>query len=95
MKYTKETHDLLLLRFGRKLREVRLQKKLSYKALSQRCDMEVEDLQRIEEGKRNFNLSTAIELAMGLRVHPKELFDFDMSPALVKGNKEKKDSESI
>ena len=94
MSLTPKMHDLLLSRFGRRVRELRLEKNLSYRALSQRCNVSIPDLERVENGKRHFTLSTAIEIAIGLRVQPKELFDFDMSPLRVEDKYEKTGSES-
>lgn len=94
MSLTPKMHDLLLSRFGRRVRELRLEKKLSYRALSQRCSVSIPDLERVENGKREFTLRTAIEIAIGLRVQPKELFDFDMSPLRIEDNYEKTGSES-
>ena len=55
-------------------------KNLSFRALSQKCDLDYADLNKIEKGKRNITLTTIAELARGLNVHPKELFDFDFTP---------------
>ncbi|MBW2963123.1 helix-turn-helix domain-containing protein [Mesonia aestuariivivens] len=33
-------------------------------------------MNKIEKGKRNITLSTILELSKGLKIHPKELFDF-------------------
>ena len=32
----------------------------------------------IENGKRNLSFTTLIDLAKGLKIHPKELLDFDV-----------------
>ena len=32
----------------------------------------------IENGKRNLSFTTLIDLAKGLKIHPKELFDFEI-----------------
>ena len=36
------------------------------------------DISKIEKGKRNIQISTILELAKGLEIHPKELFDFNL-----------------
>ena len=36
-------------------------------------------LSEIENGKRNAAITTVLDLAKGLNVHPKELFDFHFS----------------
>ena len=60
--------------------KIRKMKNLSFRALSQKCDLDYADLNKIEKGKRNITLTTIAELARGLNVHPKELFDFDFTP---------------
>lgn len=62
--------------FGANFGRIRLEKNLSFRALSQKCDLDYADLNRIEKGKRNVTLTTILELAKGLEIHPKELFDF-------------------
>lgn len=65
-----------LLKFGANFGKIRLSKNLSFRSLSHKCDIDYADLNKIERGKRNITLSTIIELAKGLEIHPKELFDF-------------------
>ena len=77
MKHTKEQKDFLL-QFGNKVHEYRTKKKLSFRALSQQCDIDFADLNRIEKGKRNITLLTALELSRGLGIQPKDLFDFEI-----------------
>jgi transcriptional regulator with XRE-family HTH domain len=62
--------------FGKKLEEIRTAKKLSYRQLAQRCDLDHSDISKIEKGETNIQLSSVLQLAKGLNVHPKELFDF-------------------
>lgn len=94
MSLTPKMQDLLLSRFGQRLRELRLEKKLSYRALSQRCNVSIADLERVENGKRHFTIRTAIEIAIGLNVQLKELFDFEMSPLRVEDHDEKPGSQA-
>lgn len=63
--------------FRVKLRKLRTQQGLSYRELSQKCDVDHSKIYKLEvdEGT-NLNLSTLIELAKGLGVHPKELIDY-------------------
>jgi len=62
--------------FGKKLEEIRTAKKLSYRQLAQRCDLDHSDISKIEKGETNIQLSSVLQLAKGLNVPPKELFDF-------------------
>ena len=78
MNKRKQRTDLFLLEFAKKARELRQQQNLSYRALSQRCNIDVPDLEKIENGTRCISLSQVIELAIGLRVNPRDLFDFEV-----------------
>lgn len=62
--------------FGKKLEDIRTSKKLSYRQLAQRCDLDHSDISKIEKGETNIQLSSVLQLAKGLNVYPKELFDF-------------------
>ena len=62
--------------FGNNLKETRLEKNLSYRQLAQRCDIDYSHISRIEKGEINIQLSTVLELAKGLEIHPQELFGF-------------------
>lgn len=69
--------DMLGL-FGKQLKKHRTSRKLSLRKLAQRCDVEYSSIGRIENGQVSIQLLTVFELAKGLEIHPKELFDFDM-----------------
>lgn len=64
--------------FGLNLKRIRQSKGLSFRKLAQRCDIDYSNLNKIEKGKINISLSTILELAKGLEIHPKELFDFEL-----------------
>jgi transcriptional regulator with XRE-family HTH domain len=64
---------------GKRVRQLRLEKKMSLRGLSQKCDLDYSDIGKYEKGEVNIQLSTIYELAKGLEVHPKSLFDFDIS----------------
>jgi len=66
-----------LIRFGERLKKLRLIKKLSYRQMAQRCDLDYSYISKIEKGKHNIQLSTVLELSKGLNIKPKELFDFE------------------
>ncbi|WP_300438285.1 helix-turn-helix transcriptional regulator [Christiangramia sp.] len=71
--------DDFLIYFGKKLKEIRTSKNLTYRKLAQRCDIDYSHISKIEKGERNIQLSTVLELSKGLEVYPKELFDFKIS----------------
>mgnify|MGYP000743012254 CR=1 FL=1 len=64
--------------FGKNLNRIRVSKDLSFRKFAQRCDIDYSNLNKIEKGKINISLSTILELAKGLDIHPKELFDFEI-----------------
>lgn len=45
--------------------------------LAARCDVDYGKISKLENNKANLSLTTLIELAEGLEVHPKVLLDFD------------------
>jgi transcriptional regulator with XRE-family HTH domain len=69
--------DQLQLFLGKRVYELRKAKKLSLRELAQRCDIDHSDIGKYEKGEINIKITTVYELARGLEVHPKELFNFD------------------
>lgn len=65
-----------LEKFGENVLKRRIELKLSYRQLAQRCDIDFSAISKIEKGQKSFEFQTIIELARGLEIHPKELFDF-------------------
>lgn len=63
---------------GNRIKLLRKEKGLSLRQLAQLCDIDYSDISKIEKGQRNIQVSTILELARGLDIHPKELFDFDI-----------------
>ena len=70
------TKDEFKILFGVQLEKLRTKKDLSLRGLAQRCYIDHSDIGKIEKGQINIQLGTIMELARGLNVHPKELFDF-------------------
>ena len=70
--------DFFKVLFGKNLNKLRKNRKLSYRQLATRCNIDNSDLSKIEKGQRNISLSTILELSKGLEVEPKELFDFEI-----------------
>jgi transcriptional regulator with XRE-family HTH domain len=67
------------LLFGVRIKELRKLKNLSLRQLSQRCNLDYSDIAKYEKGDVNIQLSTVYELAKGLQIPPKELFDFEFN----------------
>ena len=63
------------LAFGKNVDKYRKILGLSYRELAQKCDVDHSNISKIEKGEVDLRISTIQELAKGLRVHPKELFD--------------------
>ncbi|MFD2826497.1 helix-turn-helix domain-containing protein [Leeuwenhoekiella polynyae] len=66
-----------LLKFGENVLKRRTELKLSYRQLAQKCDLDFSAISKIEKGQKSLEFQTIIELAKGLDIHPRELFDFD------------------
>ena len=65
-----------LILFGKEIEKHRIHQNLSYRQLAQRCDIDHSNISKIEKGEINITLSTILELSKGLKINPKELFDF-------------------
>mgnify|MGYP003575116676 CR=1 FL=1 len=62
--------------FGENLRKLRDNLKLSQDQVVAKCDVTKGNLSNIENGNKDFNFTTLLEIAKGLGIHPKELLDF-------------------
>lgn len=58
---------------------IKLRKKngLSQRGLASNCDVDYGKINKIENNKANLTITTLIEIAEGLGVHPKELLNID------------------
>jgi len=63
-------------KFGFHLQKIRNQKGLSLRAMARNCEIDDSNISKIENGKFDVQLTTIIELAKGLDIHPKDLLDF-------------------
>jgi len=71
--------DKNLIAFGKQVKHYRTEEKnLSLRDLAKRCDVEHSKIAKIEKGLVRIQLPTVFELAKGLEIHPKELFDFEI-----------------
>ncbi len=73
-----ELDKTYLEKFGTNVLKRRTELKLSYRQLAQKCDIDFSAISKIEKGQKSFEFQTIIELAKGLEIHPKELFDFEI-----------------
>ena len=60
--------------FGTRVRELRLQRKLSQEGLAERANLHRNYIGGIERGERNVGLDNIVALAKALRVPPSDLF---------------------
>jgi transcriptional regulator with XRE-family HTH domain len=67
-----------LKKFGENVLKRRNELKLSYRQLAQKCDIDFSAISKIEKGQKSLEFETIIELAKGLEIHPKKLFDFEI-----------------
>lgn len=64
----------VLVKFGERLRSLRLQKALTQEELAFAADVELSQIHRLESGKTNATLSTLTALASALELSLSELF---------------------
>ncbi len=76
---TKKETEILKKKFGENLQKLRESKKLSLLKMSYNCSIDESKISKIEHGQFNISLSTVMELAKGLDVPPKKLFDFEFN----------------
>ena len=66
-----------LRKIGEKVRALREKLELSQEQLAARCDVDRGKISKIENATANYNITTLIELAKGMELHPKVLMDVD------------------
>lgn len=66
----------LLIKFGERLKEVRKREGLSQEALALKAGISSSSIARIETGKINTTISTAMHIAEKMGVPYTDLFDF-------------------
>lgn len=74
----KEMDSIILRNIGDKIREIRLQKKLTQKELAFILDIEISQITRIETGKINTSILNLIKISKALEIDIKELFNFNI-----------------
>jgi len=70
---TKAEKKILTNKFGTAIRRIRESKHLSLRQVAANCNLDNSKIAKIENGKFNISLSTIVELARGLEVHPAQL----------------------
>jgi transcriptional regulator with XRE-family HTH domain len=70
------TKNEFLLQFGQRLGEIKKQKNLSFRKIAENCDLDASFISKIEKGTENITLETLLNLSYGLKIQPKDFFDF-------------------
>lgn len=70
-------NEKILKKFGKHLKEIREQKKLSLRKLADIADVDFSQIHRIEQGKSNPGLTMLIALAVALEVSLFQLINFE------------------
>jgi transcriptional regulator with XRE-family HTH domain len=66
--------------FGSHVRKLREERELSMRDLASNCDMDHNQIYRVENGLVNTSISMVYALAEGFGISHHELFDFKFSP---------------
>ena len=76
---TRAEKEILKKRFGATIQEIRETKRFTLRHVAAHCNLDNSKIAKIEDGRFNVSLSTIVELARGLGVHPSRLLvgDFD------------------
>lgn len=69
--------DDITIRFGRRVRSLRLKASISQEALAERCDLHRTYIGGIERGERNVSLVNIERIATALGVEMSSLFSID------------------
>lgn len=68
---------LILIEFGKTLREVRLSKGFTQEQLANELGVEISQISRIERGVINTSVITLYQIAKALKINISQLFIFD------------------
>ena len=69
--HNQDNKEEFLKRFGSNFGKIRKKKKLSFRTLSQKCDLDYADLNKIEKGKRNITLFTKSQPSLSMSIFKK------------------------
>ena len=68
--------DKIEMRFGQRVKELRLKQNISQEELAFRCGLSKNYISDVERGTRNISLKKKKKIADGLAIRIKELFEF-------------------
>jgi transcriptional regulator with XRE-family HTH domain len=72
-----KTDKQRLVEIGKHIRYIRESLGMSLDELAASCDVEKSKISMIENGKKDFAITTLIELARGMGKHPKKILDHE------------------
>jgi len=72
-----ETLNLFLKQFGEKAKMEREKRNLTLADLESLTTIDLSDLHKIEQGKRNLTFKTFLKISSAYNLHPKDLLDFE------------------
>lgn len=73
-----ESINEFLIKFGKKVKEERESRGLTLDDLEFHSAIDSSDINKIELGQRNITMKSLLRISHGLKVHPKELLDFEL-----------------
>ena len=68
--------DTIEIRFGYRVKEIRLKQNISQEELAFRCGLSKNYISDVERGTRNISLRSIEKIADGFAINIKELFEF-------------------
>ena len=68
--------DKIEMRFGQRVKELRLKQNISQEELAFRCGLSKNYISDVERGTRNISLKSIEKIADGLAIRINELFEF-------------------
>lgn len=68
--------DKIEIRFGQRIKEIRLKQNISQEELAFRCSLSKNYISDVERGTRNISLKSIEKIADGFTINIKELFEF-------------------
>lgn len=72
----KHSEEKYLIALGKRIKELRLQKKISQTEIAYRCDFDKSNYNTIESGKRNPTILSLLKIAKALDISLIEFFKF-------------------
>lgn len=74
-----EALNEFLIKFGEKVKKERESRGLTLDDLEFHSSIDSSDINKIELGQRNITMKSLLRISHGLKIHPKELLDFEIT----------------